>query len=263
MNDIIQKMKSELNKGVVTASVTSSTMIEVTKLNTFISGLKTSRNETLQQLGAFVYEVERKIRQDDSEAKKALISKLIDTDQKIQEREEQIEKLKNDKAEILSGIGRSTSQAVSIAASTPTHIASQVRCAACGAALKVNGKFCGGCGSSMNIAMPPQSEPYQDKEIRFCGCGEELRFDALFCGKCGMTVPNPIPEEEELLVRENYKTDQEIADSALATQRQGDHAGSGAIETTPPVRTNVCKDCGNDLKSQARFCGRCGMPQEA
>jgi len=100
MSELIRKMKSELDKGVVTASVTSSTMLEVSKLNTVISGLKTSRSTFIQQLGELVYEIERQFRPDDSDAKRVLVDKIIDIDQKIIERGEQIEKLKHEKNEI-------------------------------------------------------------------------------------------------------------------------------------------------------------------
>jgi len=227
MSELIRKMKSELDKGVVTASVTSSTMLEVAKLNTFISGLKTTRTGLTQQLGELVYGIEMNICADEKDEKTTLIGQIADIDIKIRERESQIEKLNNEKAEILAGISRNSASGQSSA----TVSGSGTACVVCGAQLKETMKFCGGCGSPMDVAMPPKQ--YNDSKCEACcsSCGAILKEGAKFCGKCGFTTLNPVSTETELCT----------------------------LEQTPVPVGRFC-NCGALLKDGVKFCGKCGGP---
>jgi len=263
MSELIRKMKSELDKGVVTASVTSSTMLEVSKLNTVISGLKTSRSTFIQQLGELVYEIERQFRPDDSDAKRVLVDKIIDIDQKIIERGEQIEKLKHEKNEILSGIGRSTVPAPNSMNSTQASTANQIRCTVCGAGLKANAKFCGGCGNSMVIAKPAPNEVIQENSDLRCGCGENLRFDAKFCSKCGTVVQVSTLAEDPMSVSESSPIHASESEPVLEIEQPCETTNEEKKEICTSDPTIVCNTCGNTLKNHVRFCGRCGASQVA
>ena len=56
MASIIKKLKSEFDKGLVSVSVNSSTLLEITKLNGIIASLKEKREILISELGNLAYE---------------------------------------------------------------------------------------------------------------------------------------------------------------------------------------------------------------
>ena len=164
-------------------------------------------------------------------------------------------------------------------------------CPKCGKALKLDAKFCGGCGHkveqttaaqepTLEIAVPkPVIKPVVQPETQASPpiqtieqtkpelalepantcpkCGKPLKLEAKFCGGCGHKFEQALSAHEQKV--------------EIAVNQPDVLLIHPEIKTTPPVKmveqvkrepvvesNKPCPKCGKALKWDAKFCGGCG-----
>lgn len=134
-----------------------------------------------------------------------------------------------------------------------------MKCPNCQFENRDNAKFCKSCGYKLEgLLVKPEVTV---NAVSVCSnCGAALKPDAKFCSKCGSTVavssvssapvpaPQPEPKTEILLPTPEVETQTEILTPKPAPIPHPDAA---------PV-SSVCPNCGAVLKSNAKFCSKCG-----
>lgn len=162
MAEFMKKMKSNIDKGLVSVSVTSTTMLEMTKINGLITALKENKQGLISELGALAYENHLNPHTLNEEKMNNVILQIVEIDEKICEREEQINKLKEEKEEVMSALAKESVRA--------QNANSQNQTCECGAKLLSDAVFCMGCGKKVDM---------------ICACGASVKPGSKFCGKCG------------------------------------------------------------------------------
>lgn len=168
MASIIKKLKSEFDKGLVSVSVNSSTLLEITKLNGIIASLKEKREILISELGNLAYEEMLGNYEIIKDSKEKTFNEIVEIDIKINEKLENIKKLNDEKNEVISIISKDNQESQKNQNSGDENICE------CGQKIKENAKFCIGCG-----------KPVQIKETPLCACGAKIKENAKFCSSCG------------------------------------------------------------------------------
>lgn len=171
MAEFMKKMKSNIDKGLVSVSVTSTTMLEMTKINGLITALKENKQGLLSELGSLTYENHLNPHEMNEEKANGVIQQIKEIDEKIREREEQINKLKEEKEEVMNALSKESVKAQDANESGQT--------CSCGAKLLKDAAFCMGCGKKV--------EPIEENKLEedTCVCGAVIKPGSKFCGKCG------------------------------------------------------------------------------
>lgn len=153
MADIYEKIGSGINKIQGNLQTTQS----ISQYKKVIQEASLKRTEILIQLGEEVYKKFR-VKEIESEELKTQVSSLIELDQKIFQSQQAI-------AEIY--------------AQTKEH-----SCPQCGAPITEEDRFCGGCGSKVELQVPKS-----DSATKICStCQEKIPETAQFCSCCGVKI---------------------------------------------------------------------------
>ncbi|MCE5196703.1 MAG: zinc-ribbon domain-containing protein [Negativicutes bacterium] len=141
-------------------------MVEVTRLNAKISNDKSAIEAVKTRIGDFYWKkFEEGAPLDDDVAKMCLeIKEIQKSITALQEEIEAINARQEKEEEAVESVSK---------------------CPNCGAAVAAGAKFCGVCGTKIEMKPP---EPAQDTEpdILICGaCGAENPLGMKFCGECG------------------------------------------------------------------------------
>ncbi|MDY4069643.1 MAG: zinc ribbon domain-containing protein [Lachnospiraceae bacterium] len=174
-------------------------------------------------------------------------------------------------------------------------------CPKCNTENSETAKFCKICGnnlvearSQMGVQLGTQLgaqaavQPGVQQPINACKvCGAQLRPGAKFCAKCGSPaeqMTNSVVNEAEARAKAEaearQKAEAEARAKAEAEARQKAEAEArakaeaearekaeaeamqkAAVQAVPSGG-NICKTCGAELRSNAKFCGKCGTPVE-
>lgn len=129
---IFDKVKQSLDKGITTVSVKSKELMESTKIKTEMETLKKKKISSLEELGSTVYVMVRKDQYND-EIVKEKCKIIAELDSQIDAKNEELKKLYVETQEALG-------QEVIVA-----------RCSNCFAPIVQGAKFCGGCGTQIDI----------------------------------------------------------------------------------------------------------------
>ena len=163
--------------------------IETTKLNSKVNAEKTAAGEELKKIGEYYYGlyategiVVPEILEF-CEAAKAHFDAAEEAQAEIDKIKEAQEAAKAEKEAAAQAAAAASMQAAQMATPVET-VAGEIVCTNCGNVNPAGTKFCGGCGTKLEIPEVP-AEPAK----RFCtGCGAELKDGLKFCGECGTRV---------------------------------------------------------------------------
>jgi len=163
--------------------------IETTKLNSKVNAEKTAAGEELKKIGEYYYGLyvsEGVVAPEVlefCEAAKAHFDAAAEAQAEIDKIKEAQEAAKAEKEAAAQAAAAASMQAAQMA--TPVEaVAGEIVCTNCGNVNPAGTKFCGGCGTKLEIPEVP-AEPVK----RFCtGCGAELKDSLKFCGECGTRV---------------------------------------------------------------------------
>ena len=163
--------------------------IETTKLNSKVNAEKTAAGEELKKIGEYYYGlyategiVVPEILEF-CEAAKTHFDAAAEAQAEIDKIKEAQEAAKAEK-EAAAQAAQAAAAASMQAAAPVESVAGEIICTNCGNANPAGTKFCGGCGTKLEIPEVP-AEPAK----RFCtGCGAELKDGLKFCGECGTRV---------------------------------------------------------------------------
>lgn len=168
---MLEKIKKGIDRGIVSASVQSTTYIEVGKLRSKIDHVNDSIQQTKVELGQTVYANWRN-GVDNTTYIEEVCNSIRRLEQEIEGYEAQIAELQAEKERVLSGAGVTSVETNGVLCS-------------CGQRNGADAKFCIGCGKPVEVA------PHQVSTARFCGgCGSPLSAEAVFCPNCGTKQEN-------------------------------------------------------------------------
>ena len=166
--------------------------IETTKLNSKVNAEKTAAGEELKKIGEYYYGlyategiVVPEILEF-CEAAKTHFDAAAEAQAEIDKIKEAQEAAKAEKEAAAAAAQAAAAASMQVAQmATPVEaVAGEIVCTNCGNANPAGTKFCGGCGTKLEIPEVP-AEPVK----RFCtGCGAELKDGLKFCGECGTKV---------------------------------------------------------------------------
>ncbi len=162
--------------------------IETSKLNSKVNAEKTAAGEELKKIGEYyygLYVAEGVVAAEVlefCEAAKAHFDVAAEAQAEIDKIKAAQEAAKAEKEAAAQAAAAASMQAAQVA---PVEApAGEIVCANCGNVNPAGTKFCGGCGSKLEVSVEP-TEPAK----RFCtGCGAELKDGLKFCGECGTRV---------------------------------------------------------------------------
>lgn len=167
---MLEKVKAGINKGILSASVSSGTYLEIEKIKGKIENEKKAVENALDVLGRNLYQHWKE---------KTLES--LDIDQHCMNIESHyaniysfqlhIKRLEEEKNKIL---GKDCTLV------TETQ---QIICSKCGNPTPKNGKFCLQCGDELI-----KEEQENDENIKVCSCGNKCKNTDKFCIKCGSAL---------------------------------------------------------------------------
>lgn len=158
--------------------------IETTKLNSKVNAEKAAAAEELKKIGEYYYGL--------YVTEEVAVPEILEFCENAKvhfdaakEAQDEINRMKAEaeaqRAEREAAI--QAAQAASVQASTPVDAGQgEITCTNCGNVNPAGTKFCGGCGTKLEVVV---SSPVK----RFCtGCGAELKEGLKFCGECGTRV---------------------------------------------------------------------------
>lgn len=177
MASIIKKIKSEFDKGLVSVSVNSSTLLEITKLNGIIASLKEKKEVLIIELGNLSYEEMLGNSEIIKDSKQKVFDEIVEIDIKINEKLENIKKINDEKNEVISIISKDNSESQKHQGFNEENICE------CGSKIKENAKFCTICGKP--VLLKPKEELIAE-EVSTCSCGAKIKENAKFCSACGI-----------------------------------------------------------------------------
>ena len=166
--------------------------IETTKLNSKVNAEKTAAGEELKKIGEYYYGLYA--------SEGVVVPEVLEFCEAAKthydaaaEAQAEIDRIKAE-AEAAKAEREAAAQAAQAAAAASMQaaqpaapaeaVAGEIVCTNCGNANPAGTKFCGGCGTKLEIPEVP-AEPAK----RFCtGCGAELKDGLKFCGECGTRV---------------------------------------------------------------------------
>ncbi len=153
MSELYEKIGSGINK--IQGSFQTSQVMSQHKKIIQESGIK--RTEILVQIGEEVY---KKFRNEElvSAELESKVELLKELDKKIYRAKKAIADLKAQSAEVLT-------------------------CPECGGNIMQDDKFCGSCGTKLELITDEETETKQ-----CTGCEEEIPVDAVFCSCCGTKI---------------------------------------------------------------------------
>jgi len=166
--------------------------IETTKLNSKVNAEKTAAGEELKKIGEYYYGLyvsEGVVAPEVlefCEAAKAHFDAAEEAQAEIDKIKEAQEAAKAEKEAAAAAAQAAAAASMQVAQmATPVEaVAGEIVCTNCGNVNPAGTKFCGGCGTKLEIPEVP-AEPVK----RFCtGCGAELKDGLKFCGECGTRV---------------------------------------------------------------------------
>ena len=162
MNNLFDKVKNNVNKGVSVVSLKSKTMIEITKINTQINTLESKKKTYLDALAKTVYSMYCNNNVSNEEIN-SHCREISEIDANIEELRDQVKQLQEEEQETLNKL--------------------KPRTCTCGELIKESSIFCSKCGAKIESST-------------FCECGTAIRESAKFCGGCGKTLQsNEKPSE--------------------------------------------------------------------
>lgn len=165
---MLDKVKNGINKGILSASVNTSTYLEIEKIKGSVKTETAAIEESFNQLGKLIYGLWKTDNLD--------ISEIDIPCKEIQEKEGMIQMYQNRIAQL--EIERDRALGKTSNSSSPQRL-----CPVCGAQNVATGKFCIQCGAELTT--PSGSERIVSKKT--CSCGAICNIDAKFCTSCGKT----------------------------------------------------------------------------
>ena len=171
MSDFLNRMKGAVDKGVTAASVKFKESVEVVKLRTKLKNFSNEKNERILELGSIVYTLFKQGTLKDQGARiEEKCGAIQDLDRKIQETENEMERIHRESEEFL---GRSQGDSSTL-----------IKCE-CGAVLKKEAKFCAFCGKNvLELREQVEKEKALFQTCPKCGA-KGINLDAKFCPQCG------------------------------------------------------------------------------
>ncbi|WP_101876538.1 zinc ribbon domain-containing protein [Lachnoclostridium edouardi] len=163
---MLEKVKKGINKGLLSASVISSTYLEIGKIKGKMEKEKEEINQCFSELGNQIYELWKADSMDMSVIDN-ICKKIQSKETAVETYVQEIVRLEEEKERVLKKENR---------LDTETYI----RCQTCGGKNARDGKFCVQCGS----ALPNISQDEEDNK-KTCSCGAVCGSDAKFCTVCG------------------------------------------------------------------------------
>lgn len=159
MKKYLDSIKKSIDKGMITVGVKSANMLEINKINGYISTLLDRKKDMVSKMGSNVYKMYLQDVLDLEEIKKDC-SSIMAIDKKIEEKFDELEAIKIEEEEILKG----------------KEDEDNVVCT-CGQVVPKEAKFCIACGKQL-----------KETKDAVCECGNPLTKEAKFCTKCGKKV---------------------------------------------------------------------------
>lgn len=153
MKSYLESIKKEIDKGVLSASVKSSTLLETNKIKSYINNLNSKKETMFKVMGEQIYElyINKELEMDKVNN---FCLEILEIDKDIKSQYLELEKIKKKEEEIL---GKDSDEIV----------------CSCGQTLKKDAKFCTSCGEAV---------------AKVCECGTQLDVGAKFCTNCGKKV---------------------------------------------------------------------------
>ena len=165
---MLERLKKNIDKGIVSVSVKSSTYLEGEKLKAKISNSREEIEGDLKRMGKQVYQTWKEKGIVDEAYVAEVCRCMLEKENEAESYEDQRQQLEAEKEKILKKAGK------------PEEIHSEegILCT-CGSSNEVGAKFCRTCGRKLE----------QGKEIRVCkNCQAPLEEGAKFCMQCGNQV---------------------------------------------------------------------------
>lgn len=166
---MLEKLKKNIDKGIVSVSVKSSAYLEGEKLKAKISNIREEMEDSLKQMGEQVYRTWKEKQVIDEAYITEVCQRVLGKEEEAEGYMAQKEQLEAEKERILKRPGRLESLQ-----------AEQGCICSCGNVNEAGAKFCRFCGKKLEKA---------EEELRTCPqCGSPLEKEAKFCVQCGAAV---------------------------------------------------------------------------
>ncbi|MBR9952053.1 hypothetical protein KE531_00160 [Eubacteriaceae bacterium Marseille-Q4139] len=173
---MLEKIKGSINKGLLSASVNSSTFFEIEKIKGKAEKEKSEIKQLFSELGKQVYEL-WKADHFDPTVINSICERVQGKELTLDTYQKEIEHLEAERSRVLR---EANMQAEKSSASCPV----------CGATNTMGGKFCVHCGA----LLPDFSSNPKCGTKKICSCGATNSQSAKFCISCGKSL---LEEEKE------------------------------------------------------------------
>ncbi|MCF2705353.1 zinc ribbon domain-containing protein [Enterocloster clostridioformis] len=166
---MLERVKGEINKGILSASINTSTYLAIEKIKGNLKKEKVATEGAFNQLGKLIYELWK--------TGNLNISELDMPCEEIHEKETNIQMYQ-------SKITQLELERDSILGKSNSNVPLQKLCPVCRMQNVATGKFCIQCGTEFTT---PLENEETVNEKKFCSCGAVCNIDAKFCTSCGKT----------------------------------------------------------------------------
>jgi RNA polymerase subunit RPABC4/transcription elongation factor Spt4 len=175
MSSFLDRVRQEIDRGVVTIGAKSKALLETTQLRSQIRLLQKQKEDGIKELGQLTYSM---LGQGavDNDRLAPYATALQALDAKISDLEEQV---------------RRAEAAAASAARSPS-VAAFAHCDRCGAPLAETSRFCRSCGGDVTAVVEQAKARRQDATRACPSCGTTVGADVRFCPVCGQAQGEPV-----------------------------------------------------------------------
>ena len=168
---MFEKLKKNIDKGIVSVSVKSSSYLETEKLKAKIDNIKSDSASQLQAMGDQIYQTWKESGTVDQAYIAEVCGKVQENENEIAFYEAKIEEVESEKNKILNNAANSKPEGTQ-------NVEGGLVCS-CGYVNDPSAKFCKVCGQKLE----------QPKAKKCCpNCHAEVEDDAKFCPECGSPI---------------------------------------------------------------------------
>ena len=125
MEDFMQRIKKEINKGIATVSAKSKEIVDTVRIHNQISDLNDQKRQALEETGQVVYKMSLDKDYDGSMALKEKCQFIAELDEQVEAKEAELKTVYSDTQEAMG----------------------KICCQSCGMAVEEDVKFCSSCGT--------------------------------------------------------------------------------------------------------------------